>query len=214
YFRKVDMKNEIKQNLKVKLELISDELMTSLDTEFEALLRRNSADGMLRSGKTIKDTMELVSRLDSNLYSSALVHIDSLNIQYSSSLESDISCLVSEAKTRFAKKVLSVFQRSTEIAGKPDLYEALLPDLMSEISATRTNFENQLNLKIIELKRVHIKTPLEIGLWVLELVVIALLIFISGMWFSDPEGNYEPLFAGLGLLVPFIYVLIRRTSKQ
>tara|TARA_Y100000588_G_scaffold180051_1_gene193866 strand:+ start:1224 stop:1481 length:258 start_codon:yes stop_codon:yes gene_type:complete len=85
---------------------------------------------------------------------------------------------------------------------------------MSEVSATRTNFQNQLNLKIIELKIVHVKTPLEIGLWVLDLVVIAALIFISGMWFSDPEGNYEPLFAGLGLLVPFIYVLIRRTSKQ
>tara|TARA_Y100000588_G_scaffold180051_1_gene193865 strand:+ start:855 stop:980 length:126 start_codon:yes stop_codon:yes gene_type:complete len=41
------MKNEIKQNLKVKLELISDELVTCLETEFEELLRRNSADGML-----------------------------------------------------------------------------------------------------------------------------------------------------------------------
>ena len=116
------MKNEIRLNFEEKLRLLSDELVISFDTEFETLLRRHSAEGMLRSGSTIKATMELISRLDSQLYSDVMLNIESLNIQYSSSFESEISRLVESARTCVEQKMLAVFQKSTEIAGKPELY--------------------------------------------------------------------------------------------
>lgn len=206
------MNNEMRLNFKEKLRLLSDELVVAFESDFEVLLRRHSSEGMLRSGKTIKSTIALISSLHDQLYTEVLTYIDILKLEYCSSLESEVSELVENTLKYIEPKMLSVFQKSTKIAGKPELYERLLPDVINEESTRKATFQNQLNLKVLQLKSTQTKSPLEKTLWVIEIAMITSLIFISGMWFSDPEGNYEPLFAGLSLLVPFLYLLIRRNS--
>lgn len=208
------MKNEFRVNFEEKLRLLSDELVISFESDFEALLSRHSAEGMLRSGKTIKATMKLISKLDRKLYTEVILYIDSIKLEYYSSLEVEFSNLVESAKKCIEPKVLIVFQKCTTIAGKPELYERFLLDIVADNSAQKANFHNQLSLKVTELKNVQTKSSIEKGLWVFEILVMVSLIFISGMWFNDPDGNYEPLIIGLSFLLPLIYLLIRRTSKQ
>lgn len=206
------MDNEIKKNFEEKLNLISSELLATLDIDFETMLRRHSSDGLLHSGKTIKATMDLISRLVTDLYTEALDHVKNLKIDYSPSIETEIVQLVDNSKDRIESKFLSKFQKSTEIAGKPDLYERLLPELNTTLATNQAVFKNQLNLIVIALKKSKAKSSIEKVLWFIELIIVSASIFICGMWFSEPSGNYEPVLVGLGLVIPLIYLVIRRIS--
>jgi hypothetical protein len=208
------MDNEIKQNFEEKLRLIIKKLLVSLDSDYQAMLSKHAAKGLLRSGNTIKATMRLISRLFSRFYSEVLTHTETLNLKYFLSDESEIIQLAENAKETLKAGVIDKFQKSTEMAGNPTLYERLLPDVEKDLADSKAVFQNQLNAKIIDLKKSASKSMIEKVLWIFEFLVIALSIFISGMWFNNPQGNYEPVLVGLGLLISLIYLVIRHISKQ
>lgn len=208
------MDNQIRENFDEKLRLIHGELISSLDSSFEAMLRTHSAKGLLRSGNTIKATMELISKITSTLYSEVILHLEALNLKYYSALESDILLLANESFSKLKKELIVKFKKSTEMAGNPDLFDRMLPEVENEMAKHLATFRNRLNLQALELKRKTTKSPVEKILWALEVAIILASMFIAGMWFKDPQGNYEPILVGLGLVTPLIYLGIRRAAKQ
>ncbi|PHR54871.1 MAG: hypothetical protein COA47_14725 [Robiginitomaculum sp.] len=208
------MNIQAKQNIEEKIRLILIESISSLEKDFEGMLRRHAADGLLRSGNTIKATMNMIADLSANLYSEILSHIDVLSLKYYSTIETDIADLARAAQEKLKVETIAKFQKSTEMAGKPKLYERMLPEVEAEMANNLATFQNNLNAKIIEIKQSTQRSPLEKVLWLFEIIILVTSIFVSGMWFKDPQGNYEPVVVALTLVMPLIYLVIRRISKQ
>jgi hypothetical protein len=203
-----------KQNFEEKIRLILIKSVSSLEEDFELMLRKHAADGMIRSGNTIKATMNMIADLTEKLYSDIMSYVDVLNLKYFSTIEADISALALSAQEKLKIETIAKLQKSTEMAGNPKLFERMLPDVEADMANKLATFQNNLNAKVIELKQNTEKSPLEKILWVIEFIVLAISIFVSGMWFNDPQGNYEPLLFGFALVVPLIYLIIRRVAKQ
>ena len=208
------MNIDYKQNYEEKIRLILIEATSSLEEKFKQMLNKHSASGSLRSGSTIKETMKMISELTHELYLEVLSYCDALNLKYSPSLETDISQLASDAQLKFKIESIAIFKKSTELVGKPNLFERMLPEVEADMANNLAIFENNLNTKILELKHSTVKSPIERVLWVLEVIFLVISIFVSGMWFNDPSGNYEPFLVGLLSVISLIPLIIKRMSKQ
>ena len=203
-----------KQNFEEKIRLILIELVSSLENNFKLMLRKHAADGMIRSGQTIKATMNMIADLTEKLYTDIMSYVDILNLKYFPTIEADISALALNAQQKLKIETIEKLQKSTEMAGSPNLFERMLPDVEADMANKLATFQNNLNAKVIELKQNTEKSPFEKSLWVIEFIVLAISIFVSGMWFNDPQGNYEPLLVGFALIMPLIYLIIRCVAKQ
>jgi len=208
------MNNELKENFVEKLRLIRSEIIVKLNNDYKRMLAEHSRDGMLGSGATIKKAMNFIVLGNASLYSQVIEHLKKLNVNYTNSLESDVQALAKSAQEQFKIEALTVFQKSTEIARSPNLYGRMLPELESEMASNLAVFQNSLNAVILELKIKSSISPLSKSLWFLEAVLLLSSMFIAGMWYKDPNGNYEPILLGLGLVIPLVGVIIKLSSKK
>jgi|GEM_PF-1342930 len=208
------MNNELMENFVEKLRLIRSELIVNLNNDYKRMLAEHSRDGMLGSGATIKKTMNFIVLGNASLYSQVIEYLKKLNVNYTNSLESDVQALTKSAQEQFKIEALTVFQKSTEIARSPNLYGRMLPELESEMASNLAVFQNSLNAAILELKIKSSISPLSKSLWFLEAVLLLSSMFIAGMWYKDPNGNYEPILLGLGLVIPLVGVIIKLSSKK
>ena len=206
------MNIDSKQNFEEKIRLILIESTSTLEDEFRLMLNKHTAIGLLHSGITIKETMNIIAELTVKIYSEVLSYIDALNLKYHSSLEGDISKLASDAQQKFKIETIAKFEKSVELAGNPKLLERMLPEVEAEMANNLAIFQNNLNAKTLELKQHTVKSPIEIALWVVEFIFLVTSIFVSGMWFNDSSGNYEPFLVGLVSIMSLILLIIRRMS--
>ncbi|WP_282146636.1 hypothetical protein [Alteromonas stellipolaris] len=208
------MNTDSKQNFEEKIRLTLIESTSTLEEEFELMLRKHAADGLIRSGNTIKATMNIITELTARIYSEILSYIDALDLKYSPSLENDISKLALDAQQKFKIEAIAKLDKSTEIAGNPKLFERMLPEVEADMANSLATFRNNLNAKMLELRQRTVKSPIERTLWALEFICFAISIFVAGMWFNDPEGNYEPFLVGLSSAMFLVLLIIKRIGKQ
>lgn len=208
------MHPEIHENYKEKLRLVVDELIDNLDSNIRKMLAEHSAKGLLRSGATVKKTMSFIATGNASLYEAVVQHINTLELNYYATIEQDIQKLAEDAHGQFKSQALTRFMKSTSQVGKPNLYDRLLPDIEASMASDLAKFQNALNANVVTLKRKN-KMPLVTKLlWGLEAVILLVSMFVAGMWYKNPTGNYEPVLVGLGLAVPFVAAAIRLVSKK
>jgi hypothetical protein len=207
------MNLELRQNFEEKLRIFLINTTQAINVDFDSMLKKHAAESQLRSGNTIKQTMNMISDYDSKIYLEVISHMKALNLKFYSDIEADLLELAKDAISLFKKEALIKLEKSTEMAGRPELFQRMLPDVERDLANNLATFQNSLNLAVIELKEQTTTSPFEKGLWLFEAILFIALIFISGMWFIEPNGNYEPIMAGLSLVIPFIYLIIRRLDK-
>ena len=208
------MNPEIKQNFIEKLRLVSQDLLDTLDQDIKVMLAEHSRDGLVRSGATIKKTMNFIAKGNANLYHEVLGHLGTLKTNYYPQLEYDVQEFANEAQESFKKETLTRLKKSTEIAGNPQLYERMLPDVENSMATDLAKFQNSLNALALELK-LNTKMPPTIkALWALEAALLLVSVFIAGMWYVDPEGNYEPILVALGLVISLMAIGIKFGAKK
>ncbi|WP_136805858.1 hypothetical protein [Desulfosediminicola flagellatus] len=208
------MKSDLSENISKKLDLYLVETVDALEQDFKKMLAEHSRDGMLGSGATIKKTMNFISTRNEILYSSVIAHVEILNLKYYSNLEEDIKKIVVEVQNKYKVTCLELLQKSTEIARNPKLYERMLPEVEASMVHDWKNFENSLNVYSLNLKHNRTMSTLEKSLWCLEGLLLAISVFISGMWFKYPNGNYEPIIVALGLLISAIAIAMKIYIKK
>ena len=205
---------KIKESFQEKLRLVLLDLLNSLDKNIELMLAEHSAKGLIRSGNTIKRTMDFIAQGNSEIYQAVINHLETLDIEYNTSLEADIQALANSAHNHYKTECLPRFQKCTELAGKPNLYKRMLPEVEASMASDLAKFQNSLNAAILQQKQ-RKQIPLLVKiLWGLEAVILLSSIFLAWMWFKDPGGNYEPIIVGLGLAMPIILVFIKIGSKK
>lgn len=210
------MNSDIKQYYAEKLRLVVTELLSELDQNIKLMLAEHSRDGKLGCGDTIRKTMEYISAGNASFYQKALDHFSHLSPKYNHQLELEVQNLAKSVQYSFKQEALQRLKKSTEIARSPNLYERMLPDVESSMATDLANFQNLLNSAVIALNRQqnHAMSPTTKVLWSLEALLLTVSVFISGMWFNDPEGNYEPILVGLGLVMPLIAMGIKLSAKN
>lgn len=208
------MDKEYKENFDEKLRLTIKKLISDLNDDYKLMLREHSRDGLLGSGNTIKRTMGFIENRNSEIYREVLAHLDTLNIKYYANLEKDIQSIAGEAQVEFKTAALDTFMKSTEMANNPKLYERLLPEVEQSMATSFAEFQNSLNAAVLNIKNATTTPPIAKALWVLEAVLLLAAAMIAGMWYQNPQGNYEPVLVGLGLIIPLTAVAIRLCSKN
>jgi len=208
------MQPETEENYKEKLRLVVAVLIDNLDSDIRKMLAEHSAKGLLRSGATVKRTMDFISTGNASFYESVMLHLSTLEMTYYSTMEQDIQKLAADAQIQFRSQALIRFSKSTSQVNKPHIYERLLPDIEASMASDLANFQNTLNATMVTLKQKNSMPLAAKLLWGLEVVALLATMFLAGMWYKDPTGNYEPLLVGLGVAVPFIAVAIKIASKK
>ena len=208
------MHPEIKENYQEKLRLTVADIISELGEKFKAMLAKHAAEGMLRSGNTIKRTMDFIAEGNTKLFQETLEYLRSLDLTYYPQIETDIQGLTKSAQELYKTEALVILQKSTEHAANPKLYERMLPDVEASMATDLAKFHNQLNATTVQLKLSNIKSSTEKFLWGFEGVLLLISMFISGMWYKDPTGNYEPILVGLGLAIPLVALGIKLSGKK
>lgn len=208
------MHPEIKENFREKLRLTVVDVIANLDIEMKAMFAKHSAEGMQRSGNTIKKTMDLISEGNAQLYKEILEYVSSLDIAYYPAIENDIQQLAISAQESFKSEALTWFKTSTETAGNPRLFERMLAEVEADMATELAKFQNQLNKTTVQLKLNRSISPIEKVFWVIEGILLLVSMFIAGMWYKDPAGNYEPILVGLGLTIPLLVVVFKFGAKK
>ena len=207
------MKQDIEQNYREKLKLVLRDLLESLDKKFKKMLAEHSRDGMLGSGNTIKKTMDFISLENANFYHEVINHMKTLNLQYYPSIETDVRKLAKSVHESFKQECFNRLKKSTEIARNPNLYERMVHTVEESMAEDLANFQTTLNAFVIDLKQQKSISSFEKGVWVFEGLLLLVSMFISRMWYKNPEGNYEPILVGLALIIPLIAVWLKFGRK-
>jgi len=208
------MNLEIKQNFSEKLRLVSQKSLDTLDQDIKVMLAEHARDGLLGSGATIKRTMDFIATGNSRLYQEVIKHLGTLNPRYNAQLEADVQDLAERVQESYKKESLIRLQKSTEIARNPKLYERMVPEVEGSMATDLANFHNSLSAFVLNLKRKNKISAIEKGLWCFEGLLLLLSMFIAGMWFKDPDGNYEPILVGLGFVIPLLAIGIKLGTKK
>jgi hypothetical protein len=208
------MNIDCKQNFEEKIRLILIDSTFTLEDKYDLMVTKYAAHDLLRSGGMTKETMTIIAEVNTKVYSEILSYIDALNLTYSSSLENDISELAQYAQKQFKTESIAKLEKCTEMVGNPKSFEKILPEVEAEMASSYAIFKNNLNAKVLYLKQTTVKSPVERALWALEIICLVVTIFVSGMWFNNPDGNYEPLIVCLTAVMILIPLIIRRIGKQ
>lgn len=208
------MNPEIKENFEEKLRLANVEITRTLDKQIRIMLAEHSRDGMLGSGNTIRKTMDLIETGSSKLYQTVLDHLCTLTIDYSPMLETEIRAVAKSAHDHYKEIALDRLNKSTVVARSPQHYERMTPDVKTGFATDMANFYNSLNVAILELKQKGTMPVSTKILWSIEVMLLLASMFIAGMWYKDPNGNYEPIVVGLALVIPLLAVLARFSGKK
>ena len=210
----VHMNPEIKANFDEKLRLTNVEIAKTLDKQIKIMLAEHAMDHMLGSGSTIQKTKDLIELSSSKLYQAVIEHLCTLNINYSSMLETEIRAIAKAAHDNYKEVACDKLSKSTVLAKAPQLYERMLHDIKSGFATDMANFHNSLNVAILELKQ---NSTMPIGLkilWAIEAFLLLASMFIAGMWYKDPNGVYEPIVVGLALVIPLLAVAAKFGAKK
>jgi hypothetical protein len=95
------MNPDVEKNYKEKLRLSLLESIQSLDNKFEAMISMHASKGRLRSGSTIKRTMDFIAEENSEIYKVTIGHLKELKINFYPKLESGILFLVKPTQDSF-----------------------------------------------------------------------------------------------------------------
>jgi hypothetical protein len=201
--------SEIKENFEEALRLESRDQLKDLNKKYQAMISLHAAKGLLRSGATIKKTMEFITEGSEKLYESTLVFIRGNSVRFSKLLESDIQLISESFHSLYFKEAKEWLSKSVNLSSKSELYDRILSEVEAEIATIRARFLNELNREIIKLKDVQ-HTPAWVkGIYVIEIILILTTAVIAVLWIKDPEGNYEPIIVTLALVIPFLYAVIK-----
>ena len=203
------MHPEIEENMKEKLRLLVVDLISAVEKKMQLMMADHSAKGMLKSGNTIKKTMDYISEENKTLYKESINYLNESSLNYHPELEINVQKLVKEAHETYKNDVLVRFQKSTDVVGNPNLYQRMLPEIESSMASDLAKFQNELNLLLAKLKHANKATPLTIAMWAIEGILLLISVFIAGMWYKNPNGNYEPILVSLGCLMPLLAICMK-----
>ena len=207
------MNQEIEQNLKEKMRLVLNDLLEALDIKIKKMFAEHSKTGMLGSGNTIRKTMNFIFQGNLNFYQEVIAHMKTLNLQYYPSIETDIQKLAIGFQKSFKKECFERLKKSTEIARSPTLFERMIPEIEKSMDGDLANFQNTLNAFAIDLKQQKYISSFEKAVWAFEGLLLLSSMFIAGMWYKNPAGNYEPVLAVLALIISSIAVWMKFCRK-
>ncbi|MEH6579700.1 MAG: hypothetical protein V7731_21800 [Amphritea sp.] len=208
------MNPEIKENFAEKIRLANIDIIKSLDKQIRVMLAEHSRDGMIGSGNTIRKTMDFIEVGSSKLYQTVLDHLCTLSVDYHPMLETEIRALAKSAHDTYKEAALDRLNKNTIVARSPQLYERMLPEVKEGFSTDMANFHNTLNVAILELKQSNTMPISTKIFWSVEASLLLASMFIAGMWFKDPDGNYEPILVGLALVIPLLAIVVRFSAKK
>ncbi|MBT4492464.1 MAG: hypothetical protein HOC70_04410 [Gammaproteobacteria bacterium] len=200
------MDSKLELSLRAKSELLREDILNSLDDSIREMAANHARDGKLGSGDTIAKTMEFIRESDQEFYHEMHEHLVSLPFRYDELLLAQLLQLIDDIHIQLAEELKKRLKKSAELARAENLYERMLPEVENTLELEAKFFANAVEVYLHNLAASGTDSASRQVFWASELVLIAICIFLAGMWFKDPTGNYEPIILGLGFVVSLLAV--------
>lgn len=123
-------------------------LLEGLASDYEAMLRRHSADGMLRSGNTVKRAMNLVSACADSLRDLITVQsqwVVDESIYVPESIADELMDIAAKYFDELSHKAEEYIQKAAEISGNPSVFDRVYPEVSGSVE--RSYGEAKLNIE-------------------------------------------------------------------
>jgi hypothetical protein len=137
-----------------------DRLIEKLGADYEAMLRKHSAEGLLRSGNTIKKAMELVSNgadeLKVFLIGQSAWVIDK-SIYVPLSIGDDLIDLNVKYFETYIEKSEEYIIKASQVAGKPELFDRVYPEVKTAINRSFNETKLEIEALVLENRSTGIK---------------------------------------------------------
>lgn len=159
--------DELIKNVEDKIGLLDDELISELDDSIRIMKADHSAKGLLKSGNTIKFVMDEINSTIEKYHFEIIKHIRSLPFSHSEKFEATVSEVVIDGFNRISVNAYKRLEEIATFAGRVELYERMLPEVMAEDRKSQERFKNSLNACSLEL---HNELNKESKPWEVELV--------------------------------------------
>ena len=137
-----------------------DRLLESLDQDFQAMLSKHSAEGMIRSGNTIRQAMNIVTDGSDLLKDILIDHsrwVIKQSIYVPKSISADLTNLCETHFKEFIKKTEKYIRRSTEISGQPKLFSQMHAQVNKSIERSVSEVKLEIEALAIENRSSGIK---------------------------------------------------------
>jgi len=137
-----------------------ERLLEKLDADYEAMLRRHSEDGLLRSGNTIKKAMELVSNgadeLKVFLIEQSTWVIDK-SIYVPLSIGDDLIKLNVKYFEMYMEQSEGYVSKASKVAGQPKLFDRVYPDVEAAVNRSLNEAKLETEALVLENRSTGIK---------------------------------------------------------
>ncbi len=137
-----------------------DRLLEKIDEDYEAMLRMHSSKGLLRSGNTIKESMNLVTNNCENLKAIIIEQSQwaiKQSIYVPLSILNDLVTLCNEQFDRYIADTEAYLEKGTKMAGKPELFSRYYPEVKDSVLRNRNETVLEIEALVYENRSSGIK---------------------------------------------------------
>ncbi|MCL6417820.1 hypothetical protein MIB92_19380 [Aestuariirhabdus sp. Z084] len=200
------------QNLKDKCKILAQDQTVAFDESVERMKRENAANGLLKSGNSIKFVMNLIEEKAVEFYDIAFSHIQALKFTFDPNLESDVGRIVKAELNNFVGPLYDRMAAVCALTGKPELHTRMKPDVELAVERAEKRFDNSLQHYVLDLENSQKVSVFAKGLGVIEVLILISIAFFGGMWANNPDGNYEPFIVLLTVALSGLEVWRRKIT--
>lgn len=200
------------EHLNEKAKLLAQEILSSFDASIDEMKKHHASKGLLKSGNTIKFTMDKIQSSAKQYYSELLSGVKQSNLKFNPNIEADILGASSDEFDNLLNLLWKRLAQICALAGKPEIFPEMKQEVQSQVDLIFQRFANDIRHYVIELKQKDSQSTLSKFVGYVEIVVLVILAFLAGMWANDPSGNYEPFTVLLGILLTGLEVWRRKIT--
>lgn len=192
------MQNSTLAEISHRANLISVDLIKSLDHELKSLHARNRAKGYLQSGATIKESARIAKTIIQEYFSG----LEKFARECPNGSDGSDGAIINAISSSTSSLISSIDEQLTATArlvGDADLVRHIKPDISEELTSSQEIFRS--NLRAHWSKTHAAKTPISTGtiIYIAEVICFILALIFVVLWVQNPKENFEPYAALFGL---------------
>lgn len=209
-----NINSECLQLLRENLAAISANQKNTLELEIRRITHRNSANGTLKSGNTIREVASSINGLNAQRSGSIQSELKNRPFRYSADLQNEIDSIIQEFlpdnSNDFRDRLIEV----VHLAGGDDRAKIAGLELVDgECQRIKQQLGVNVRSALLDMKSMPDENSRSKILFGIEALAFCATIFVAGMWVNNASGNYEPWIVLITALSAAALEIFRRRQK-
>lgn len=132
------------EHLNEKAKLLAQEILSSFDASIDEMKKHHASKGLLKSGNTIKFTMDKIQSSAKQYYSELLSGVKQSNLKFNPNIEADILGASSDEFDNLLNLLWKRLAQICALAGKPEIFPEMKQEVQSQVDLIFQRFANDI----------------------------------------------------------------------